>query len=86
MVRTISPQVTVMVALPLPTAVTRPKLLTLATASLEEVKVTVAVAAAELGLTDTEMVAVSPRAISSEEIAASISETTVEGSGTTLMS
>ena len=81
-----SPQVTVMVALPRPTAVTRPKLLTDATASLEEAKVTLAVAAADDGLTDTEMVATSPRAISSDEMAASISATTVDGSGRTVMS
>ena len=85
-VRTMSPQVTVMVAEPLPTAVTRPKLLTVATASLEEAKVTVAVAAAELGLTDTEILATSPMASSSLESAASMSETTVDGSGTTVMS
>ena len=82
-----SPQVTVMVAEPLPTAVTRPKLLTVATASLEEAKLTVAVAAAEEGLTDTEMLATSPTASSpSTERAASMSDTTVDGSGRTVMS
>ena len=81
-----SPQVTVMVAEPLPTAVTRPKLLTVATASFEEAKLTVAVAAADDGLTDTEILATSPMASSSVERAASMSDTTVEGSGTTVIS